>query len=68
MNKNKNLKKFKEAKLLKLDSNKASRLLNWKCKWSMDQAIEQTTKWYKFFLLKKDTKILIQKQIEEYFY
>ena len=68
MNTNKNYKKFKEAKLLKLDSNKASRLLKWECKWSMDQAIQQTTEWYKFYLLKKDTKILIKKQIEEYFF
>ena len=68
MNTNKNYKKFKEAKLLKLDSNKASRLLKWESKWSMDQAIQQTTEWYKFYLLKKDTKILIKKQIEEYFF
>lgn len=59
--------KHKEAKLLKLNSNKASINLNWKCKWNMNQAIYQTAKWYKNFLFNKDTKNLIKIQILDYF-
>ena len=60
-------KKIKEAKLLKLNSQKAFELLKWKCKWNMEQAIEKTAFWYKAFLLNEDTKKLIKKQIREYF-
>lgn len=59
--------KFKEANLLKLNSNKALKNLNWKCKWTMEQSIYQTARWYKNFLLKKDSKGMIKKQISEYF-
>lgn len=60
-------KKVEEAKLLQLNSEKAFNLLKWKCKWNMEEAIEKTAVWYKNFLLRKDTKELIEKQIREYF-
>ncbi len=57
----------KEAKLLKLNSNKAFKHLNWRCKWTMEQAIYKTANWYKAFLLRRDTKELTKNQIKEYF-
>ncbi len=59
--------KFKEAKLLKLNSKKAYKYLNWKCRWDMKQSIFQTAVWYKNFLLKRNSKIITQKQIINYF-
>lgn len=59
--------KFKEAKLLKLNSKKSFKYLSWKCKWSMNEAIYQTAKWYKSYLLKHNSKNLIKDQIKEYF-
>ena len=55
-------KKVEEAKLLQLNSEKAFNLLKWKCKWNMEEAIEKTAVWYKNFLLRKDTKELIEKR------
>ena len=59
--------KFKEAKLLRLNSGKALKYLNWECKWTMEQSIYQTAKWYKNYLLKINSKSMIKKQIIEYF-
>ena len=59
--------KYYETKLLRLNSNKAFKYLRWGCKWTMEQAIFQTAKWYKNYLLKQDSKILIINQIKEYF-
>lgn len=64
---NKNSKNYNEAKLLKLNSDKAFKFLKWKCKWTMNQAIKQTADWYKNYLLKKNTNTIIKKQIIEYF-
>lgn len=60
-------KKIKEANLLRLNSKKALKDLNWKCKWTMEQAIYQTALWYKGYLLKENTKKIIFKQIKLYF-
>ena len=58
---------FEEANLLKLNSEKANKFLNWKTKWTMNQALKKTAVWYNFFLKKKNTKELTDKQIENYF-
>lgn len=58
---------FKETVLLKLNSNKAIKLLKWKNKWNMKKSILETAKWYKDYLNKKDIKKTTIKQIEEYF-
>lgn len=38
-----------EAKLLKLDSSKASFILGWKFKYNVDRAVTETVEWYKNF-------------------
>lgn len=59
--------KFGEANLLKLNSNKAIRFLKWKNIWNMKKSIKETARWYKDYLQKKDVKITLNNQIEEYF-
>ena len=58
---------FKETVLLKLNSNKAIKLLKWKNKWNMKKSIMETARWYKDYLNKKDIKKTTTQQIEEYF-
>ncbi len=58
---------FKEANLLKLNSNKANKFLNWSTRWSMLKALKKTAEWYDYFLRKKDTKDITNKQIQNYF-
>ena len=56
-----------EASLLSLDISKAFFKLNWSPKWSLENAIERTAKWYQFFDEKKDISNLSYQQIDEYF-
>ena len=56
-----------EASLLSLDISKAFFKLNWSPKWSLENAIERTAKWYQFFDEKKDILNLSYQQIDEYF-
>ena len=58
---------FEEANLLKLNSKKANEFLHWRTKWTMNQALKKTAKWYNFFLKKKNTRKLTNIQIENYF-
>lgn len=58
---------FSEAKLLKLNSNKAISYLKWKPKWNMRELIIQTALWYKEFLSKSDMVKITQDQINNYF-
>ena len=58
---------FKETVLLKLNSNKAIKLLKWKNKWNMKKSIMETARWYKDYLNKKDIKKTTTQQIKEYF-
>lgn len=50
INQNKN---FYESKLLKLNSSKAYKILNWKSKLSFNENIKLVTEWYKLFYDKK---------------
>ena len=59
--------KFKEANLLKLNSNKAINILKWKSKWNMKKSIQETARWYKDYLEKKNIKLTLNNQIKEYF-
>lgn len=59
--------KFKETNLLKLNSNKALKNLNWKNTWNMKVSIIKTAKWYLSYLKKEDPKKMTSKQIKEYF-
>ena len=57
-----------ESRLLKLDSNKARKKINWKPKLSFDETVEMTTIWYKNFYENKQTSVfeLSKKQINYY--
>lgn len=57
-----------EATNLKLDSSKAIRLLGWKPRMNLKQAVEATCDWYaEFYSRPKSVKALSDKQIEDYF-
>ena len=58
---------FKEANLLKLNSNKAILFLRWKNRWNMKKSIQETAKWYKDYLTNKDVKKTSITQIKKYF-
>ena len=56
--------KFKEAKVLKLDSTKANKLLNWFPLWDTKKSINETISWYKNYL--ENSKILTEESIKKY--
>ena len=60
--------KFKEANLLKLNSNKANKYLGWSTRWSMVKGLNKTAEWYNSYVRKEDTKLVTANQIEDYFY
>ena len=63
----KNNKKFKESKLLKLNSNKAKKYLNWKNILKFEEKVKLTTDWYRmYYYKKKEIKKLSLKQIQNY--
>ena len=45
--------KFKEAKLLKLNSKKANKLLRWRCILTTNETISMVIEWYQNFYSKK---------------
>lgn len=47
-------KNFNETKILKLNSNKSKKLLNWKCILTFKETIKMITDWYKSFYLDKN--------------
>ncbi len=55
-----------EAGLLRLDISKAISQLNWKQRWSIDEAVNQTVLWGKAYLLGEDMFEFTKKQIEVY--
>ena len=59
--------KFREAKLLKLNSNKAAKYLDWSTKWSMLKGLNKTAEWYDCYVRKNNTKLMTKNQIENYF-
>ena len=58
--------KFKEAKLLILNSNKANKELRWKSKLTFKETINLTVQWYKDYLKKKDLEKTTIAQIKYY--
>ena len=58
------LKKFKEAKLLILDSKKSQKELKWQTRLSFKETVRLTVEWYKNFLLKKDVEKFTISQIK----
>ncbi len=57
---------FKEANLLKLNSNKSLKHLKWKNIWNMRRSIEETAIWYKAYIMKIDVKKVTSLQINKY--
>jgi len=56
--------KFKETNILKLDSSKAKKLLKWKPKVNIDEAIQLTSEWYSEYYTKGN--IITETQILNY--
>ena len=56
-----------EANLLQLNCDKATQLLNWAPRWSVDKTIEETAKWYSLYLEGKDIKKISLDQLRDYF-
>ena len=62
-------KKFKESKLLRLNSNKSQKFFAWSCVLDIKNVIFYTLEWYKFSLFKKNKKFLLnfsKSQIKQY--
>ena len=59
---------FEESKLLKLNSQKASKLLKWKCVLNFQQTIELVLDWYRnFYYIKGDFRKFSINQIRYYY-
>lgn len=65
--KNTNSKKYRESKILMLNSEKAKKLLGWKAKYKLEESIKLISVWHKKFLEKKNILKISQKQIIDYF-
>ena len=61
-----NKKIFFENNLLQLNSNKAKKILNWKCNLSSKDSIQMTIDWYKNYVLKRNVYNLSRKQILDF--
>ncbi len=59
-------KKFRESKLLKLNSTKAKKKLNWTNKLSFNETIKMTAEWYRMYYQKKNMVNFTSKQIKEF--
>jgi len=57
---------FKEAQLLNVDSTKANQKLNWFSRWSIEQTLEYTWRWYKGLILGESASELCKRDIEQY--
>lgn len=62
-----NANKKHEAQSLKLDSNKARRLLGWRPKLSLNETLKLTFDWYKYYYDKKNIGEITDKQIKLFF-
>lgn len=60
----KNKEEFHEAKILKLNSNKARQILKWQPLWDNEKTLEKTTEWYKLFYEK--SQVISLQQLNEY--
>ena len=60
-------KALKEAKLLRLDSTKAHKVLDWKSRWDFKRTIAATADWYKAVAEGMNQLDVTQSQIKEFF-
>ena len=59
--------KYYESSLLRLNSNKAKKLLNWKCILTFEETVLMITSWYKNFYTKnKKTIEMTNEQINQF--
>ena len=58
--------KFKESKLLILDSNKAKKELKWQSRLTFKETLLLTVQWYKSYFLKENLEKLTVSQINYY--
>jgi CDP-glucose 4,6-dehydratase len=65
--KNIDLKKYYESKILMLNSEQSKKNLSWVAKYNLKQSIKLVSFWYKQFLAQKDILKVCQKQIIDYF-
>ncbi|WP_295161170.1 CDP-glucose 4,6-dehydratase [uncultured Brachyspira sp.] len=56
----------KEMNMLRLDSSLARKELNWNEKFNTEEALKQTSVWYREYLNNNDLNIITNKQIKEY--
>ena len=54
------------SKLLKLNSNKAEKLLGWKCKLSLKEFLRITIEWYKKYYQKKNVYKISLETLKKY--
>lgn len=55
-----------EAELLFLDASAAKKVLKWRPKWSLKEAIRHTAEWYRAWLAGADMRAVCMAQIEQY--
>ncbi len=55
-----------EAQLLRLDSTKSKEYLNWHPRWQLEQAVEETVSWYRYWIDGDDMLRVSRTQIERY--
>ena len=55
-----------EAKMLSLNTGKAQRLLNWKCRWDFEKAVGETVQWYREVHGAGNALQVTLRQIEDY--
>ena len=60
-------KKFHEEKILKLNSIKSKKLINWKPKYNFIKAIKITCDWYNHFLNGNNMESFSKEQVIDYF-
>ncbi|AHC22079.2 CDP-glucose 4,6-dehydratase [Paenibacillus polymyxa CR1] len=57
-----------EATYLKIDSTKARTILNWRQKWVISEAVDQTVSWYRHFLNERNTiTVFTDTQISDFY-
>jgi CDP-glucose 4,6-dehydratase len=57
-----------EANFLKLDCSKFKTTFNWQPKWHIDDAVAKTVEWAKCWQQKNDINLLMERQINEFFW
>lgn len=57
-----------EAMNLTLDSTKSGQLLNWRPKWTVEQAVAKTVEWFQEYLAHRDVRVIGLQQIQSYLF